>query len=215
MAQISSVIFLFLINLNFSYAGMKDLRSNFEAGKYQEVISNSKKMSVNNLSSSDLNLVASSFFRLEKKKEAAFYFFLGLKKDPFNSELLYNFNLAAGESIDVTRDRSNQVLFVIIFIFLIFILFLFLIKPGLRGKKGATFIFSILLCVSSYIHYFSEDISQFILIKEKTDLKSGVDPEAFVFETLEKGEIFYIIDRFSDHLKVKAALSNKMGWIKK
>ena len=28
------------------------------------------------------------------------------------------------------------------------------------------------------------------------------------------GEIFYIEDRFSDHLKVRGALSNKVGWIK-
>ena len=127
---------------------------------------------------------------------------------------MYNFRLVSNDSIDLTKSQSSQVLIITIFIILSIISFLFMVKPGLRGRKGFSYIFLILLSTSFYIKYFSEDISQFILIREKTDLKSGVDPKAFVFETLEMGEIFYIEDRFSDHLKVRGALSNKVGWVK-
>ena len=70
-------------------------------------------------------------------------------------------------------------MFVVIFIFLILILSLFSDKTRASRKKELLLFFHFCF-VSLLISTTAEDISQFILISEKTELKSGVDPEAFV-----------------------------------
>ena len=104
MVQILSIIFLFFINLNISYAGIENLRSSFESGRYQDVISFSKQSSVHKMSSSELNLVGSSFFRLQKKR-CCILFFLGLKKTHLTVSFCTTFRLASNESIDLIKDK--------------------------------------------------------------------------------------------------------------
>lgn len=208
--------FLILIFFSkYTYGSDENFWSHFENGNYEKIILKTKNLDLENTNSNEFNIIGSSFYRLNKKNEAAYYFFLGLKKDPFNSELLHNFQIASNKKIDLYKDKLNQNLFILSNIIL-FLVFLFLIfRPAVRRKKIAVFFYSILLLITLFIQYESEGLSSYLLIKEEKKLKAGVDPKAFVFDSLKEGEILYVDEIVSGHMKVRGVFNQKVGWIEK
>ena len=208
-------IFLLLVGSYSSFCQTENLWRVFEKGNYEGVVSITKDIKPKKLSSSQLNIIGSAFSRLQKKPEAAYYFFLGLKKDPFNSKLLYNYNLSSMAPYDVNKDKVKQSSLIFISFSLLIILLAFAVKPGLRNNKLMVLGFTFLIISSFVIKHNTEDLNNFFLVQQEKDLKSGIDPAALVFETLKKGEILYITERLSGHFKVRSVFKNKVGWIKK
>ena len=204
-----------LIFSEYSFAESSDIWSHFEAGDYEKVISVADEINLDKVDSHKLNIIGSSFYRLNRNFEATYYFFLGLKKDPFNRKLLHNLKLSSGKRIDLASDKIYQNFFVLSCFLLLIVLLAFIFKPGLRRKKSLLFLYSMSLGIICLIKYDSKDLNNYLLIKKEKSLKAGIDPKAFVFEKLEQGSILYINQRVSDHLQVEGVFNQKVGWIKK
>ena len=103
------------------------------------------------MSSTEFNLIGSSFFRKGNIANAKFNYFLGLKKDPYNAELLSNFNLTSEATYENSEERKKHLLLVLVFILLVAFNLSFFLFPILRRKKAFIILYTFLLGFSFYL----------------------------------------------------------------
>jgi len=212
--------FLIICLLQFSSVSFSknvELWNFFEKGDYQQIISHFDGIDRNQISSSEYNLLGNSFFRVGDLEKATFAYFLGLKKDPFSSELRHNLRIVASGDYG-EHQRKTQINFISV-IFLIFILLalttLFFLRPSMRRKNVVSFLF--LLSFTGLIIFQKREVNlnNYLFVEKNTELRSGIDPNALVYEKLSKGKILIVEERVGSFVKVFNLDGESIGWIKK
>ena len=207
------LLLFFLVLLTAVKTFSQDPWISFEEGKYQEVIDHYSDADLNLLTGSDYNILGSSFYRLGDKSKAEFYYFLGLKRNSRNGELVHNYELVSENKFSESSYKKSKDLITLLFFCAVILCLSLFIFPRWRRNASSSIVFSILILVLLLLKKESTDLNKYILIENPTELKSGIDPNALVYEELPAGEIFRKIDRIGNKVKVVDDSTGRSGWL--
>lgn len=185
----------------------------FENGEYNNVIESYVEDDLNSLNSSDFNLIGSSYYRLGNPKKAAFYYFLGLERNHRNGELIHNYELISRKKYIDKKFMNTRTFITFLFFLVIGILLSFFIFPRWRRNIFSSVVLASVLIGIIYLKKQSPDLNKYIIIEKPTQLKSGIDPNALVYEEISPGEIFIKVGKIGNKVKVLDSATGRSGWI--